>query len=430
MTDNYDYSTLIASILNVKPDAIEAIIVAPEANGAVISLTLKKDPELVCPYCSLHDYKSIGFYKRKVVIDNDFIINEQVVLKTRRYLCSQCGRTFSDKAGIVPDNKKVSYKMILRIMELLKSPKMTFKGVSALTGVSVQTVTRVFDDHTHIPRKPFPEAICIDEVYTKVNSYKNSKYSCIFYDFYDQKILDVQPCRRKNFLSYYLDKIDKNELDNVKYVSIDMYQPYRDIVKRYFKKAIICVDSFHVVSHLNDDLNRLRIRIMKSYDPHSQEYYLLNQFRFLLLDRSVDLDNKGKYNKRFSRFLNYRQLLNMMLSIDPQLEEGYRLKEQYIMFNATADYDMAKEYIDTLVNEIASSGIEEFDEFITLQRNWRDEIINSFLRYRGRRISSGVAESINQTVASLLYNTKGIRDTERRRKRIMYAVNKEGFTII
>ena len=55
-----------------------------------------------------------------------------------------------------------------RIMELLKSPKMTFKGVSELTGVSVQTVVRVFDHHTHIPRVPFPQAICIDEVYTKV----------------------------------------------------------------------------------------------------------------------------------------------------------------------------------------------------------------------------------------------------------------------
>lgn len=431
MTDNErNYSNLIASILNISVHDIEDIRIAQESDGPVIYLTPKNKKDMVCPYCRSRSYHSIGFYKRSIALDNDFIIHEKVILKTRRYACNICGRSFSDKAGIVPDNKKVSYKMILRIMELLKNPQMTFRNVSELTGVSIQTVIRVFDDHTHIPRKPFPEAICIDEVYTKLNDYKNSKYSCIFYDFTTRKILDVLPCRRKNYLSYYLDQLPIQERNNVRYVSIDMYQPYRDIVRRYFKKAIISVDSFHVVSHLNDDLNRLRIRIMKQYDPHSQEYYLLNQFRFLLLDRHIDLDNKGRYNRRFQRFLNYRQILNMMLSIDKQLEEGYRLKELYLSFNSKADILEAREYLDDIVNDFIVSGIEEFKEFITLQLNWRDEIINSFIRYNGARLSSGPAESINNTVSCLIYNTRGIRDSERRRKRIMYVVNKEGFTLI
>ncbi|MBR2684867.1 MAG: ISL3 family transposase [Erysipelotrichaceae bacterium] len=233
--------------------------------------------------------------------------------------------------------------MVYRIMELLKDSKMTFKGVSELTGVSTQTVTRIFDQRTHIPRIPFPEAICIDEVYTKVNDFKNSKFSCIFYDFYEHSILDVLPCRRKNYLRFYLEKIPYEERCNVKYVSIDMYQPYRDIARIYFKKAIICVDSFHVVSHLNDDLNKLRIRIMNSYDPQSQEYYLLNRFKFLLFDRSVDLNNKGKFNKKLNRFLNYSQILSMMLAIDQQLAKAYHLKELYLNFNSSASLLSASE---------------------------------------------------------------------------------------
>ena len=105
----------------------------------------------------------------------------------------------------------------------------------------------------------------------------------------------------------YLTNISIEERNNVKYVCIDMYMPYKEIVETYFKKAIICVDSFHVVKHLNDDLNKLRIRHMKSYEPNSQEYYLLNRFRFLLLDRTINLDNKAKYNKKFERYLNYRE---------------------------------------------------------------------------------------------------------------------------
>lgn len=429
MTDK-NYERLISSILNIHPSEIETINVVSDNSQTLIYLTIKKKSDVICPYCGSKHHLSKGFYQRQAVIDNDFIISEKVYLKVRRYCCSKCGKTFSDRANIVPEGKKLSYKMIMRIMELLKNPKTTFKGVSDLLGISAQTVTRVFDAHTHIPRLSFPQAICIDEVYTKVNDFKNSKYSCIFYDFYSQKIIDVLPCRRKNYLSYYLERIDEKERNNVLYVSIDMYQPYRNIVKRYFKKAVICVDSFHVITHLNDDLNRLRIRIMNSYDTQSNEYYLLSHFKFLLLDRSVNLDNKGKYNKRFDRILNYRQLLDMILSIDEQLSEGYRLKEEYIMFNSKADFDSASECLDTIIDDFIMAGIPEYEEFITLQKNWREEIINSFIRYRNRRLNSGVAESINQNVSSLIYNTKGIRNSERRRKRIMYAVNKEGFTIL
>ena len=130
-----------------------------------------------------------------------------------------------------------------------------------------------------------------------------------------------------------------------------MYLPYKDIIKTYFKKAIICVDSFHVVEHLNNDLNKVRIRIMKSFDSSSQEYYLLNRFRFLLFDRTIDLDNKGKFNKRFQRFLNYRQILDMILSIDTDLYNAYRLKENYIIFNSSSDYNFAKRNIDSLIND-------------------------------------------------------------------------------
>ena len=429
MNNDHDYTKLITKILSIPTKDIERLNVAEKNNQPVIYVTLSHKKGLLCPSCKSNDNTSNGFYKRNIVIDNDFIINEKLILNVPRYVCNHCGKSFSDSANLSPKGKKLSYKMVFRIMELLKSPKMTFKEVSTLTDVSIQTVIRVFDKHTHIPRVPFPEAICIDEVYTKVNDYKNSKYSCVFYDFYNQSILDVTPCRRKHFLANYLTAIPKKERDNVKFVCIDMYLPYKDIIKLYFKKAIICVDSFHVVAHLNNDLNKLRIRIMKSYDTDSIEYYLLNRFKFLLFDRSIDLDNKGKFNKRFQRFLNYRQILDMMLSISIQLYEAYNLKERYIILNASSNYDTASLYLSPLINDFIGADIKEFDEFITLLKNWKEEILNSFLTYKGRRLSSGIAESINQNIAALLYNSKGIRDSVRRRKRIMYATNKNGFTI-
>lgn len=44
-------------------------------------------------------------------------------------------------------------------------------------------------------------------------------------------------------------------------------------------------------------------------------------------------------------------------------------------------------------------------------------------------VLNGIAESMNATISTLLFNTKGIRNTERRRKQIMYVVNKTGFLL-
>ena len=62
-------------------------------------------------------------------------------------------------------------------------------------------------------------------------------------------------------------------------------------------------------------------------------------------------------------------------------------------------------------------------------KNWKEEIVNSFIQIDGKRINNGIAESINETVSLITYITKGIRNTERRRKRIMYSINKNGFNL-
>ena len=120
-------------------------------------------------------------------------------------------------------------------MEMLRSHRVTFKDTADAVGVSPSTIIRIFDEHCNIPRTKFPEVICMDEVYTKSNDF-DSKYSCLFYDFYEHKLIDITPSRKKNYLEYYLSRIPKEERDGVKIVCMDMYQPYKLVTKKYFKK--------------------------------------------------------------------------------------------------------------------------------------------------------------------------------------------------
>ena len=118
-------------------------------------------------------------------------------------------------------------------------------------------------------------------------------------------------------------------------LNIDMHLPYKEFIKLRFKNAIICVDSFHVIKLLNDCVYKIRMRILNSYDKSSLEYYLLKQWKFLLFSNDIELYNKAKYNKRLKKYINYRQLLSLILSIHPDLGNAYKIKKQlyYVQCN-------------------------------------------------------------------------------------------------
>jgi len=418
---------LLINLLNLSEADIKDINSINQDGIVSVYITLNSDFTL-CPRCN-GKLKSKGYYDKKITISNYAFNNIKVYMHVKRLVCVDCHHSVSDSKHIGPRNKTISYSLINQVMELLKNPSMTFVEASRITGISPMSVERLFDRHCHIPKQPLPEVLCIDEVYTKNSSF-NSKYSCIFYDFAKRQIIDVLPSRHKAYLhNYFQNYQGSNELDNVKYVCIDMYRPYKDIVQIYMKKAIICVDSFHVIKHLNDDLSNIRIRIMKKYDKNSIEYYLLKNFKYLLFKNNINLDNEAKYNKRLERYINLRQLLNLMLSIDQDLMNAYYIKQSYSLFNETATYETAETQLNNIIDSIIKANIPEYSEFLSILKNWKGEIINSFIRYKGKRINNSIAESINSRIQTVLYNSRGIRDTTRRRKRIMYAINKEGFTL-
>lgn len=422
-----EMNKLLSLALNLDLNDIEDISTCSINDVIHIYVTIKNKIHN-CDYCDSLMVKN-GFYKRTIKVPNKIFENSIVHLKIHRYRCLKCNSSISDNVYVSPNKRSLSYASVIEIMELLKEPSETFRSVARKCQVSESTVLRVFDKHCHIPRLKLPKVLCIDEVYTKLNNYK-SKYSCVLYDFINQSIVDVYPSRRMDYLRYALKYIPKSERDNVEYICMDMYKPYKLIVKEYFKKATICVDSFHVIKDINDSLKKIRINIMKQYNPSSLEYYLIKNFNYLLHDRNINLDNKARYNKRFDRYLNYRDLLNLLLSINSKLEKAYELKEIYTTFNASMNYEEAKDNFDHIIDLFIEADIDEYKDIVSMLKNWKEEITNSFIMINNRRINNGIAESINANIAKIIYNTKGIKDNRRRRKRIMYSINKKGFVLV
>ena len=188
-----------------------------------------------------------------------------------------------------------------------------------------------------------------------------------------------------------------------------MYNPYINYTKRYFPNSIAIIDSFHVVSwiirkinnYINDLKKKFQIRDKKIYEdsciknnrpidfknmPTSKEVYLLNNFKWLILQNveNIDYQSNVRYNHKLKAYLN------------------------------TYDYEK------TLIM---------FKEFSELLKAHKQEIINSFIYITDnngneRRLSNGPMEGYNRTPKDFKRNSRGLSNFEYVRSRLIWANRK------
>lgn len=251
-------------------------------------------------------------------------------------------------------------------------------------------------------------------------------------DFLTKKIIYVYPSRRKDRLTSELSFIPKNERLNVKYVIIDMWDTYRDLSSIYFPNCKIAVDSFHVIKHLNDAIDSIRLKVMKKFNKHTNTliqndiyYYMLKKYHFFFTMNFENIFNGQTYIRKLKTRWTKHEIRNYLFSIDDDLKNAYILKERYREFNLTADYETCDQEFEELINDFLNSKHEEFRTFGKLLYHWKKEIKNSFIRYLGKRLSNGSIEGANSRIKTILKSANGYINFNRLRNRIMYSLNKD-----
>jgi transposase len=67
--------------------------------------------------------------------------------------------------------------------------------------------------------------------------------------------------------------------------------------------------------------------------------------------------------------------------------------------------------------------VKELKRIAGMIRRWKDEIVNSFDRIDGQRISNGPIESVNARIGIIKRNGSGYRNFERFKLRVLYSLN-------
>lgn len=441
-------------LFNINLDIVEEYSTYRDIDGFYINIKLNKQ-EHYCPACQNKTTKVKSYTDKK--IKHSILSGDQCIInyKARRYVCSVCKKTFYENNPFVLDNSKMSLKTVYNVLTDLKSCTETFTSVAKRYFISPTSAANVFDKHVAISRRTLPEVLSIDEVYAFKNN--RSSYVCVLVDFKSQNLVDVLPSRRKDDLLNYFQYIPRSERDNVKFVSIDMWESYRSIQQTIFPQAKLIVDKFHVIQELTRALSKIRCSIQREiknsinqlknsedYETNKdnkgsklykdielleQYYYTMKKFNFLLFKTSSpDPNAKKRYNRVFKRYMNYYDLLDFMLEHSTKLKITHHVFYQVTKFFETSTIDNAKERLNNIIDICKATQIPELTRYANTLIRWKSEIINSFTvidEKTNQKIHNGIIENRNKTIKTLKRNANGYNNWFRFRNRVLYVCNKD-----
>ena len=359
-----------------------------------IFIELPKEPH-VCPCCG-HKTSHVHDYRQQTVKDiPSFGKHTVLILRKRRYHCSFCGKHFFEEVLFLPRYSRMTSRLAAYIISNLSDVR-SFTSVAREVNLSISTVIRVFDYVNYGKPKQLPKVVSIDEF--KGNT-DREKYQCILTDPANHRIVDILPTRCSFQLTRYFSQLDRSQTTH--FVS-DMWGPYADIAKIYFKNAVYVIDKYHFIRQIFWAFEAIRKEEQKKFSKTRRIYF--KRSRVLL-------------NKRY-KFLTpeQKQQVDLMLYASSRLLTAYSLKEQFFEVLNSKDSDSARMALSRWIMAAQNSGLEKFINCGNTLVRWSKGILNSF----GCPYTNGFTEGVNNKIKVLKRNAYGYRNFRRFRNRILH----------
>lgn len=417
-------SKSVADFLGLDKGAVEEVQSLRVGDNVVVRVKMREG-ERKCPGCGSNNVKFKEYHTRKLISPLFQNMGCTVMMKERRYVCRLCGKSYYEDIPLAAGSAKVTQEMVYTVLKKLQDYNTTFANVARDLRVSPTAVADIFDRFYNPKRERMPELLCIDECYLKGNFEK--PYALVLFNWANGRIVDVLEGREKVSISKYLFEVPAEERERVEVVCIDMWETYLELSRRYFKNAIVVVDSFHVIKNMNAALDRVRCRVMNSLDRGSDEYHYLKKYHWTLFKIAADRTGKRFRDRATRAYVTIQEVLNKILATSEELLRAYEICYEYRVFNKLPHTKgEAYKKIDRIVAEIAEAGVEELYEFAGTLANWRDCIAESFeQRVEQRRVSNGPIEGFNSYFKESLFVTRGMANFQRFRDRLILANRKE-----
>ena len=353
--------------------------------------------EHTCPCCNskttkIHDYRFQLIKDLPIRFKTTYLY-----YRKRRYVCKNCGKKFYENAHFLPKRARKTTRVSSFIVERLHS-KQSMKDIAKDANVSISTVSKLLP-HLAVSATYLPEVLCIDEF--KGNS-GHFKYQVSLMDGISHKPVDIVECRYKSHLFTYFNKFSRKQREKVKYVVIDLWNPYKDLAKTYFPNAKIVADKFHYARYANEMVDLLRKKVQKNLPSSERKFF--KHSRKLLLSRFKDLNEKQKENLKY-----------ILYNFSEDLRIVYREKEELLDIIHYEDSEKAINALNDWIKRNSDSSISQLKSCSKTYSNWIKEIRNSLeVPY-----SNGPMEGFNNKIKTLKRIAFGFRNFTHFKARIL-----------
>ena len=408
----------ILKLLNMKDKNLnfnENFVVEREIKNKrclVILGYLKNDFEY-CPCCGCINENTIikkGTRNSLIKINKHAELTTYLDLTKQRYKCKNCNKKFYATTLEVDYRCHISNQVKLAILNCAKE-MMCKSLIARFYNVSDNTVQSIFDTvfYNDTVYKDFlPKAICIDEF-----TFKKKTYAFNICNAKNGKTIDLVLDRTTNNLDKYFSHYTEKARKRVKFVVMDMYSPYIDLIKKWFPNAKIIIDLFHIVQLLTKSLNKTRINVMNENKDDRNKFK--RYWRFILKSR-FDLDS-STWNKFrcFKNLMTEIDVVNYLLSKDKFFENSYDLYQDILYHLQHRNYEgfnkvVNKEYKDISKQiQITLNTLKKYSKYIknTLEYSY----------------SNGVMERNNNTCKLIKRISFGFKNFRNMKSRIMIITN-------
>jgi len=339
-------------------------------------------------------------------------------LKVPRYRCKMDGSTFSPELSVAASGTKMTTRLLNHVAIAVFG--ITITDVASEYGLSKSSAYRAFDEVRYLMEREYvqeaPEVLGIDEchfageahaVFTDIRPLaKHHEKSQKKRPGQKNQVIDMHVSRSKDAICETIQSWAN--IDNIRYVAIDMYRPYRDAVRATIPNAVVVIDKRHVLEYARKAMEEERLKLWRR------------------LKKSKNKALKGSL-KRLTRLINKRPFdmpdddkawMMENLSNYPNLATAYELKEQFYNMWEASSGEEAREYYRAWENSIPEDIEESFKDTLSIFKNWGDEIFAYF--DTPLAITNAYTESANRLIKKVYHQGYGNYRFDNLRARVLH----------
>jgi len=324
----------------------------------------------------------------------------------RRFDCDVCGKPFTENLEWIGAKRRQTSAFEMHIYERVKH-KAPRKQVALQGGLNEATVLDIFKRQAkRATRQADDSRVCVlgvDEISLRKG---HKQYALVLSDLGRRRVIAVLPNRLKKTFEQWLESLTEAERQAIRVVSMDMWDAYRQAVRKRLRHAKIVADRFHVMKQLNHQIDLMRRSMQRKAKKESDEalYQALKGSRWVLLKNRSTLAPEQEAQ------------LETILAISDELRIIYLLKEEFrTICDKIKNQTRAQRFLWAWTGRALATGSRYLTRFVKTLRNWWHE----FLNYFDDRVTQGFVEGINRAIRGIINRAFGFRNFDNFRLQVL-----------